>query len=195
MYGVNSEDFTEKGERTVIQNIRQAVANIHNLDELNTYTNSGVKGRHNPNFYAVQVDFDNATLFLDTLADCLAWILSVSVHPGPQVKSVTEKDFFLPLLGLYGTWIQHFYLDEVRDVVVEDLTAVKDSGTVEDPEPAVEEDLDTAEDSDLEAVDGSEDDEVVEYSKDSVKPENAGLTRSSHPCSIFPGGLTSNPID
>lgn len=63
----------------------------------------------------VQVDFDNATLFLDTLADCLAWILSISAHPGPNVKSVTEKNFFLPLLGLYGTWVQQFYLDDLPE--------------------------------------------------------------------------------
>jgi hypothetical protein len=38
--------------------------------------------------------------------DCLGWILSITAHPAKTDTSLTEEEFFFPLLGLYGKWIQ-----------------------------------------------------------------------------------------
>jgi hypothetical protein len=50
--------------------------------------------------------FDGALLSLDTMFDRLGWLLSITAHPAKTETSVTEANFFLPLLGLYGKWVQ-----------------------------------------------------------------------------------------
>jgi hypothetical protein len=54
----------------------------------------------------VEVHFDGAKLILDTMFNCLGWILSITAHPAKPDVPLTEEEFSLPLLGLYGKWIE-----------------------------------------------------------------------------------------
>jgi hypothetical protein len=54
----------------------------------------------------VEVHFDGAKLILDTMFNCLGWILSITAHPAKPDVPLTEEEFFLPVLGLYGKWIE-----------------------------------------------------------------------------------------
>lgn len=53
----------------------------------------------------INLGFHGAQLPIYSLFDAMGWILSITAKPAPDIKEVTEENFFIPLLSLYSKWI------------------------------------------------------------------------------------------
>jgi hypothetical protein len=95
-------------------------------------SHSNVPGNYDETHPQIEVDFDGAKLLLDTMFDALGWILSITAKPKKLTKEVTETNFFIPLLGLYGKWSQTLVIKKKLETTIkkktnEETTALKEN--------------------------------------------------------------------